>query len=205
MKLLCQTEQLFLKVAGIETHEACAVACLVLSHLMNSVVSSVHTGSLGILGDTELVLASTLLSSDTSLKVGLGVAQNVAKQFGKLRSMLSLLECITLVSLGDFGITLAVGLTAHGKIHSNLCALTIEVSLEILDHFLVSTLVASCTKNVHGGEVCLTVISEFGELRCWSLTQWALLRCCLALIYVSTYGADKLFLHNSVVFLKCYT
>ena len=51
---------------------------------MYGVVSSVHTGSLSVLCNAELVLASALLSSNTSLKVLLCVTEDVTKELSEL-------------------------------------------------------------------------------------------------------------------------
>ena len=121
---------LLLEVTVVETLEALTVTSLVLCHLMNSVVDSVEILSLGVLCDTELVSTSTALSCHTLLKVGLSVPNNVAQELSKLRSVLSLLKSVAFESLSNLWITLAVSLTAHCKIHTNLSALTVEVVLK---------------------------------------------------------------------------
>ena len=82
------------------------MASLVLSHLMNCVVDSVRALLLSQLSDAELVLASTLLCSDASLEVALGVTQNLTQQLCETRSVVCLLESIALVSLCNLWITL---------------------------------------------------------------------------------------------------
>ena len=61
------------KVSLQQSCEACTMTRLVLCHLVNSIVDSIETSSLGVLGNTELILASTCLSSSTLLQVGLGI------------------------------------------------------------------------------------------------------------------------------------
>ena len=56
---------------------------LVLSHFVNGVVDGIETGSLGILGNAELVLASTSFSSSALLQIGLGIPYNLAQQLSK--------------------------------------------------------------------------------------------------------------------------
>ena len=56
---------------------------LVLSHLVNGVVDSVETSSLSVLGNAELILASTSLSSSALLQIGLGVPYYLAQQLSK--------------------------------------------------------------------------------------------------------------------------
>ena len=46
---------------------------LVLGHFVNGVVNSVETGSLGVLGNAELVLAGASLGSSALLEIGLRV------------------------------------------------------------------------------------------------------------------------------------
>ena len=57
---------------------------LVLSHLVNGVVNSVETSSLGVLGNAELILASTSLSSSALLQIGLSIPNALAQELSKL-------------------------------------------------------------------------------------------------------------------------
>ena len=109
---------------------------LVLGHLVNGVVDSVETSGLGVLGDAELILAGTSLSSSTLLEVRLGVPYALTQQLCKTRGVVGLLESITLESLSDLGIALAVSLTGHGQIHTYLTALAIEMVAQVIDHLL---------------------------------------------------------------------
>ena len=104
---------------------------------MNSVVDSVEILSLGILGDAHLILIGTSLSVHTLFEVGLGIPYHVTEELGKLGSVLSLLPSVALESIGNFGITLAVSLTGHSEIHTNLSTLTHEMIVEILLHLVV--------------------------------------------------------------------
>ena len=58
---------LLAEIALQQTSKACTVASLVLSHFVNGVVDGIEAGSLGVLGNAELVFASTSLSSSTLL------------------------------------------------------------------------------------------------------------------------------------------
>ena len=84
---------------------------LILGHLVNGVVDSIETCSLGVLGDTELVLAGTSLSGSALLKIGLGIPHALTEQFCKTRSMVGLLESIALEGLGNLGIAFTISLT----------------------------------------------------------------------------------------------
>ena len=140
------------------------MTCLVLRHFVNGVVDSVKTGSLGVLCDAELVLASADLCCDACLKVRLRVAQNVAEELSELACVLCLLESIALVSLCNFRIALTVCLARHGEIHSDLCAFAVEMCVQILDHLLVS---AGCLRYAEFMNCCecsLVVVLHLREL-----------------------------------------
>ena len=68
------------EITLVETHEACTVTCFVLCHFVNSVVNSIHTGSLCVSCNAELVLACAALCSDTCLEIALGVFEYVAEK-----------------------------------------------------------------------------------------------------------------------------
>ena len=109
---------------------------LILGHFMNRVVDGIKAGSLGILGNAELILACTSLSSSTLLQVGLGIPNALAQELSKTTGMVGLLKSITLESLSNLGIALTIGLTSHCQIHTNLTTLTIEMVAQVVDHFL---------------------------------------------------------------------
>ena len=102
---------LFSEIALQQSGKASTVASLVLGHFVNGVVDGIESGSLGVLGNTELVLAGSGLSGSTLLEVGLGVPNALAEQLGKAAGVVGLFESIALESLCNFGIALAVGLT----------------------------------------------------------------------------------------------
>ena len=56
---------------------------LVLSHFVNGVMDGVETSSLGVLGNAELILASTGLGSSALLQIGLGIPYDLAQQLSK--------------------------------------------------------------------------------------------------------------------------
>ena len=72
---------LLTEIALQQSSEACTMTGLVLSHLVDGVVDSVETSGFGILGDTELILTGTSLSSSALLKVGLGIPYALTQQF----------------------------------------------------------------------------------------------------------------------------
>ena len=70
-----------LEIALEQACKAGTMTGLVLGHLMNGVVDSIETSGLGILGNTELILAGTSLSSGALLKVRLGIPYALTQQF----------------------------------------------------------------------------------------------------------------------------
>ena len=80
---------LLVEVTLQQTLESLAVAGLVASHLMNSVVDSVEVESLGALSQIELAGGCAVLSVNTHLEVLLGgVGYDLAEQLSKLCSAL---------------------------------------------------------------------------------------------------------------------
>ena len=153
---------LFAEIAFEQPSETSTVACLIFCHFMDSVVNSVEASFLSIYSDAEFVLACSSLSSGTFLKIGLGIPDTLTEQFCKLSSMLSLFESITLESLGNLGISLAVSLARHGQIHTYLTALTIEVIAKVLNHLLAYALRLAITNFMLSGICCL--FYQFFEL-----------------------------------------
>ena len=169
---------------------------LILGHFMNRVVDGIKAGSLGILGNAELILACTSLSSSTLLQVGLGIPNALTQELSKTTGMVGLLKSITLESLSNLGIALTIGLTSHCQIHTDLTALPIEMVTEVVNHLLAHTLGFAVTDTMNGSIGNITILLQFRELGSRSLTNRALLRCSIAFIDISTNGANKLFLHN---------
>ena len=112
------------------------MAGFVFGHLVDGVVDGIEVALLGHAGDAHLVFAGAALGNHALVKVGLGVPNHVAKQFGKAGAVLGLFKSITLESLGDFGVAFAVGLAAHGQIHADFGSLTHEMGVQVLNHVL---------------------------------------------------------------------
>lgn len=179
---------LFLEIAVEQAFESATVASLVTCHFVYGVVDSVEVVLLSQTGDAGFVLASTAFSHHAFLKVGLGIPYHFANQFAELGSMLSLFPCIALESLGNFGIAFAVGLTAHGQIHTYLCALTVEVFLQALHNLFGATLSHAQFVSSYKFQA---LFLEFLELRSGNSTLRALFRCAFAFMYIAAYGANK--------------
>jgi len=186
---------MLLKVALQQTGEASTVTGLVLGHFMNGVVNGIEAGSLGILGNTELVLAGTSLSSSTLFQIGLRIPYNLTQQLCKTTGVVSLLESIALERLGNLRIALAVSLTGHSQILTNLATLAIKMSTQVINHLFADALGLAVTNLVNGSIGHVGIVLQFRELAGRSLTNGALLGSSIAFVDISTNGADKLFLH----------
>ena len=196
-----QLNGLFLEITVIEALEALAVASLVLGHLVNGVVDGIPALGLGILGNAELVLASASLGVHAFLKVGLGVPNNVAEKFSKLGSMLSLFPSIATEGISHLGIALAIGLTAHGQILTDLGALALPMCIQVLDHLLIHAILLGDADDVFLYELeSALLFNKLLELRSGYATLWATLGWCWTLMNITTNGANPFFLHNSLNF-----
>ena len=191
-----------LEVAVIETLEALTVASLILGHLVYRVVYSVQVLLLGDLCQVHLTLASTALGVHTLVEVGLCIPNHLTDQLGELGSVLSLLPSVALEGLGDLGITLAVSLTAHSQVHTNLGALAHEVVLQTLPQLGIRTL--TVTQLMLGHEVQSAILDNLDELVGTNLAQRALLGCLVTLMNVTAYGTTEFLYHSfNVLIVLC--
>jgi hypothetical protein len=108
--------------------------------------------------------------------------------------VLCLLPSITLESLGDLGITLAISLAAHRQIHTNLGALTHKVILQTLDNLFVNTLSNANHVLVNKLKIAF-LLYELNELICANLAKGALLGSCITFVNITAYGTFP-FLHS---------
>ena len=177
---------LLLEVSVVETLESGAVTGLILCHLVYGVVNSVVVEFLCPLCDCKLALACSGLSLDSLLEIGLGIPYYITEKFSELGSVLSLFESISLESLGDLRIALAVGLAAHRKIHSHLAALAVEVSLKSFVNLLVAVL--GNTDDMLAGPALRAFFLKFSEFVSLCVTYRTFCRRVLTFIYIS---ADK--------------
>ena len=152
---------MLLKVALQQSGEACTVTSLILGHLVNSIVDSVEAGSLGVLGNAELVFTSTSLSSSTLFQIGLRIPYTLTQQLGKTAGVVCLLESIALECLSDLGITFTVSLTGHCQIHTNLATLTVEVVAQVLNHLFTYSLGLAVTNLVNGSVGHVGIVFQF--------------------------------------------
>ena len=175
---------LLLEISVIQSLETFTVTSLVLRHFVNCIVNSIEVKLFRTFSNSEFIGTCTRLSIHTFFEVGLCVPNNVTKKFGKLGSMLSLFPCIAFESLGYFGITLAVGLTAHCKIHTNFGTLTHKMSIEVFNHLVVTTL--CYTDNVLLNKFQLTFY-KFVELIGRNSTLRASFGSCITFMNITTY------------------
>ena len=91
-------------------------------------------------GDALLVGAGVGLGVHSLLEVGLGVPYHLSEELCELSCVVGLLVGDAAVSLGDLGISLPVGLTAHRDVHTYFRAFACEVCLQAFPYFLVAAL-----------------------------------------------------------------
>ena len=113
---------------------------LILCHLVNSIMDRIKVGSLGSLCYIHLTSTSSTLCLCALLEVCFGIPHNITYQLCKATCMVGLFKSIAFECLCNLGITLAIGLTAHCKIHTHLGALTHEMCLQTVHDFLRTTL-----------------------------------------------------------------
>ena len=185
---------LLLEEAVVQACEALSVTGLVACHLVNGVVDGIQVLGLSQLGNAGLVLTGTSLGSHAFLKVGLGVPNHLAQQFGEPGGMLSLLKGIALEGLGNLGIALTVGLARHRQIHAHLGTFALEIGFQSLKDFGVNAL--GNADNVLGGIGYFSFLLEFLELLGGLFTLRTFLGGCVTLVYITANGADPFFSHN---------
>ena len=129
--------RLFAEVACQKAVEPGAVASFVLSHLVNCVMNGIVTEFLGSLSNCQLAFASPCLCLITFLQISLCVPDDVPEKLGEFRSVLCLLESVSLECLGNLRIAFPLCLTAHGKVHPDLAALAVEMIMQSLENLRV--------------------------------------------------------------------
>ena len=185
---------LLTEIALKETIKALAVAGLVLAHLVHGVVDGVVTQLLSALGDGKLAVAGAELCFGTHGYVLLGAGgKNLPQKLCKLGGVLSFLEGVAAEGLCYLGITLALCLEAHGKVHAYLAAFAGKVVAKSLDYFFIKTLGYAYAVLV-GIDFLYTL---FDFLEGVYAAYGAYFRCGLALDDFATDGATVLF-HNRV-------
>ena len=110
--------------------------------------------------------------------------------------MLCFLKSVATESLGDFGISLTIGLTRHRQIHAHLATFAIEVRIEIFYHLFACAFGYSYFVLCH--EIKLGGSIQFFKLALRSTAKRTFLRCLISFMYVATYYAYKLLVHNLV-------
>ena len=110
---------------------------LIASDFMDDVVDSVKIESLGLLCEICTALGCTILCISAHFQILLGgIGEHFAKQFSKMCSMLCFFHSCLLIESTDLRISFTDGLTAHGKIHADFRAFTVEhFTQAVLDFF----------------------------------------------------------------------
>ena len=172
----------------------------VFGHFVYRIVNGIVTEFFGTFGNAHLVGASTALGIFAGFEVFLRVPNNLTEEFGKFRSVFGLFPSIAFESLGNFGISFTVGLTAHGQIHTHLGAFAHEVSFKTFHN--LGIFYDTVADMVLGDELeSLTVIYYFFEFRCRNTALRTTFGSLIAFVYITTYGADKFLFHDCFGFL----
>ena len=130
---------LFLEISVVQTFKTSSMTSFVTSHFMNSVVDSIQVQFFSTLSDTSLVSASTAFSIHAFFQVGFGIPNTITQQFCEFGSVFSFFPSVAFESFSDFGITFAIGLTAHSQIHTNFSAFTHKVVVQVFNHLFIAT------------------------------------------------------------------
>ena len=156
---------------------------------------SIEVEGLSLLGNSHLTFAGASLGFHALLEVCLGVPNTFTDKLCETAGVISLFESITLESLGYFGITFAVGLTAHGQIHTYLAAFAFEVRLQAFPYFGIAAF--GNADYVLCYELEVAVLFQLFELASGNFALRAALRGFWTFVDVSTNGANKFLCHSS--------
>lgn len=99
-------------------------------------MDSIQTCLLGILGYAHFIFVSTCLCMHALFEISFGIPNHVTEKFCKLGGMFCFFPCISLESICNFRITFAICLTGHSKIHTNFGTFTVEMSVQVFNHFI---------------------------------------------------------------------
>lgn len=128
------------EIALKQAVESLAVACFVLAHLVYGVMHGIITQLFGPLGNHQLAIAGSELGLGAHLHIlRCAVGEHFAQKFGKLCCMLGFFEGIASEGLSYFGVSLSLGLTAHGQVHANLAALARKIVAQTLHNLRIQS------------------------------------------------------------------
>ena len=114
--------------------------------------------------------------------------------------MLGLLPCVTLEGFGHLGITLAVGLTAHRKVHAHLGAFAHEMVFETLHDFGIRTFCHTQNMLVYERKTAVLFL-DFNEFACRNTAHGAFLGSCGTLMDITAYRTSEFLVHNFPFYL----
>ena len=118
--------------------------------------------------------------------------------------MVGLLIGVVLKGTGHLWITLAVGLTGHGQIHTYFAALASKSILAVLYQVVTNLVSIGAAKLMDGSELRFVFERNVFKLAAWSLAQRTELRSLGAFVDVPTYGTDKFLFHNVCCVCKLF-
>ncbi len=169
------------------------MAGFIFCHLVNCVVDGVITELFCAGCYCKFTLASASLCLCPLVKVCLGVPDNLSQEFCEFGGVLCFLEGIAPESGGYTRITLAVSLACHGKVHSYLCTLSVEVIVEALHYFRI--LYNSVLEVVLTGPA-ESFFLDFYEFFFLSAALWAEVWSFLSLMYITANETSEFLFHN---------
>ena len=137
-----QNNQLFVAEVSFQQAGKCfAMASFVACHFMYGVMDCVEVERFCTFCKISLAGSCAILSFNTHLKVLLGgVGYDFAQQLSKFCSMFCFFVSSFLPVQADFRIAFAMCNACHCQVHTDLAALAIEVSAQIVDDILRNTL-----------------------------------------------------------------
>ena len=165
---------------------------------MNSIMDRIEVQLLRTLRKVYLTSRSAVLCSDTYSEVLLCRRGNdLAEKLRKLRCVLSLFKRSGLIVLTDLRVSLTVSRSGHRKIHTNLCALALEVCAEVFLDILANITCNTDHMLCSPGHLLFLLYELIRRRMAYRTLLWWN----LSLINIATYGTyPSLYLHNSFSF-----
>ena len=169
------------------------MARFVFRHFVDGVVNGVEAELLSAFGEFELAGAGARFGVGAHLQIRLRIGgEDFAEQFREFGGVFRFFERVALKGVGDFRISFAFRLAAHGEVHADLGAFAGEVVLEALHHLGVlhlagADLMLARLGLLAGGDGLLL------ELGAGNAALRALLGGGIADVDVSAHGADVSF------------
>ena len=129
--ILCKVQPCLLEVPFQQALEGFAVAGFVAGHFMDRVMDGVQAELLGLLGQVGLALGGAILGFHADAQVFLGAGgDDLAQELRELGGVLGFFECGGLPVFRNLRIAFTGGGAAHGEVHADFGAFTLEVGAQ---------------------------------------------------------------------------